>query len=158
MTTAVVDLGPVVKSVDVRRSARDAFCIFTDEISAWWPMKTHSRARDALGQVTVKVTIEPRVGGRVYETLNDGVELEWGEVAAYEPNTRFAMHWHMGRGLEQATLVSVRFEPLDANSTRVTLTHENWVRMGAEAETLRSGYANGWVTVFEKGFAQYANQ
>lgn len=155
---SVVELSPVVKTVDVRRSARDAFWIFTAEVAAWWPMATHTRAKTAEGQRTVKVTIEPRVGGRVYETLADGKELEWGEVSVYDPGALFAMEWHLGRPMAQATSVSVKFEPLDAQSTRVTLTHENWMRMGEEAEQLRKGYAGGWATVFEKHFKAYADQ
>jgi hypothetical protein len=57
----VVDLGPVVKTIEVRRSPDDAFRLFADHISAWWPMKTHSRAKDALGEVTVRVVFEGRV-------------------------------------------------------------------------------------------------
>lgn len=154
----VVDLSPLVKTVDVRRSARDAFRIFTAEVSAWWPMATHTRAKNALGQKTTKVIIEPRVGGRVYETLADGEELEWGEVSTYEPGALFAMEWHLGRPMAQATTVTVSFIPIDAQNTRVTLTHENWQRMGEEAENLRKGYAGGWATVFEKNFKAYADQ
>jgi hypothetical protein len=153
---SVVELTPIVKSIDVRRSALDAFCIFTEEVSAWWPMKTHSRAKDAAGERTVKVTIEPRVGGRIYETLHDGRELEWGEVSAYEPGSLFAMNWTMGRPKAQTTDVTVRFEQLSDQTCRVTLTHENWERMGEEAQSLRNGYNNGWVGVFEKGFGAYA--
>jgi uncharacterized protein YndB with AHSA1/START domain len=153
---SVVELSPIVKSIDVHRSAEDAFRIFTEEVSAWWPMKTHLRARDAAGERTVRVTIEPRLGGRVYETLNDGRELEWGEVSAYEPGAHFAMLWSMGRSAEQSTDVSVRFEVLSDQTCRVTLTHENWERMGDEAQKLRDGYNGGWVGVFEKGFGGYA--
>jgi hypothetical protein len=153
---SVVELAPIVKSIDVRRSAGDAFRIFTEEISTWWPMKTHSRARDAAGERTVRVTVEPRLGGRIYETLNDGRELEWGEVSAYEPGALFAMNWTMGRPKEQTTDVIVRFEPLGDQSCRVTLTHENWERMGEEGPKLREGYNNGWVSVFEKGFGEHA--
>jgi len=153
---SVVELAPIVKAIEVRRSAADAFRIFTEEISAWWPMKTHSRARDAAGEQTVRITIEPHVGGRIYETLNDGRELEWGEVFAYEPGVSFAMRWTMGRPAEQSTDVSVQFEALSDRSCRVTLTHENWERMGDEAQKLREGYNNGWVGVFEKGFGGYA--
>ncbi len=151
-----VELSAVLKSVDVRCSARDAFAAFTDEISAWWPMATHTRAKTAEGQKTVRVTIEPRVGGRVYETLADGVELDWGEVLAYVPGTLIELQWRMGRPAEQGTLVSVRFEPLTEKSCRVTLTHENWERVGEEAERMRKSYDNGWATVFEDGFAIHA--
>jgi hypothetical protein len=153
---SVVELAPVVKTIDVRRSAADAFHLFTDQISAWWPMMTHTRAKTAAGEVTVRVTIEPRVGGRIYETLHDGRELEWGEVSAYEPGALFAMKWLLGRPAEQVTDVSVRFEALSAQSCRVTLTHENWERMGEEAAKLRDAYNNGWVKVFEQGFGELA--
>ncbi|MGE0532932.1 MAG: hypothetical protein AB7G40_08760 [Hyphomonadaceae bacterium] len=153
---SVVEIAPIVKTINVRRSAADAFRIFTAEISAWWPVKTHSRARDAAGEVTIRVTVEPHVGGRVYETLNDGRELEWGNVTAYEPGALFALEWRMGRPAEQFTDVTVRFEPLSAQSCRVTLTHDNWQRMGEEGPKLREGYNNGWVSVFEKGFGSRA--
>jgi hypothetical protein len=153
---SVVELAPVVKSIDVRRSAADAFNIFTQEIFAWWPLQSHTRAKTAEGQRTVRVMIEPRVGGRVYETLETGEELEWGEVSAWKPGEFFSMGWRLGRPAEQTTDVSVRFEPIDAQSCRVTLTHENWERMGEEAERLRDAYNNGWVTVFEKGFGARA--
>jgi hypothetical protein len=153
---SVVELAPVVKSIDVRRSAADAFQIFTQEISAWWPLQTHTRARTAEGQRTVRVMIEPRVGGRIYETLETGEELEWGEVRAWTPGEFFSMGWRLGRPAEQTTDVSVKFEPIDAQTCRVTLTHENWERMGEEAERLRTAYNGGWVTVFEKGFGARA--
>ncbi|MBL8531357.1 MAG: SRPBCC domain-containing protein [Hyphomonadaceae bacterium] len=153
---SVVELGPIVKTVLVRRSADDAFRIFTEEISAWWPMRTHTRARTASGEVTARVSIEARVGGRVFETLADGRELEWGEVSAYEPGAVFAMTWRMGRPAAQFTDVSVRFEPLEAEACRVTLTHANWQRLGAEGEQQRKGYDNGWIAVFEQGFGGYA--
>ena len=153
---SVVELSPVVKSIDVRRSATDAFRVFTEEISAWWPLQSHTRAKTAEGQRTVRVMIEPRVGGRVYETLATGEELDWGEVRVWAPGARFAMAWRLGRPVDQTTDVSVTFEPLDAQTCRVTLTHENWERMGEEAEKLRNAYNGGWVTVFEKGFGARA--
>jgi hypothetical protein len=153
---SVVELAPIVKSVSVRRPASDAFRIFTEEISAWWPMDSHTRAKSAAGERTVRVTVEPRVGGRVYETLQDGRELEWGAVSAFEPGALFAIAWTMGRSADQSTDVSIRFEPTSPDSCRVTLTHENWERMGDEAPKLRDGYNNGWVSVFEKGFGGYA--
>jgi hypothetical protein len=151
---SVVELSPIVKSIDVRRSAREAFRMFTEEISAWWPMRTHNRGQTAKGEITVRVTVEPRMGGRVYETLEDGRDLEWGVVTAFEPGELFAMAWSLGR--PQSTDVSVRFEPLSENACRVTLTHENWQRMGEEANKLRDGYNGGWATVFETGFGGYA--
>jgi hypothetical protein len=153
---SVVEIAPIVKTIDVRRSAADAFHMFTGEIAAWWPLATHTRAKTAAGEVTASVTIEPRIGGRVYETLSDGRELEWGAVSAFQPGALFAMDWTMGRAPEQSTVVTVRFEPLSEASCRVTLTHENWERMGADGATLREGYNNGWIGAFDNGFGAYA--
>lgn len=155
---SVVEIAPIVKSIDVRRSASDAFRVFTDEISAWWPLESHTRANTKAGEATVRVTVEPRVGGRIYETLNDGRELDWGQVTAYEPGAHFAMQWRMGRPAEQGTDVSVRFEPLSDATCRVTLTHENWERMGEEGAKMREMYNNGWATVFDQRFGDYAGR
>jgi hypothetical protein len=154
---SVVEIAPIVKRIDVRRSAADAFRIFTEEMTAWWPLATHTRARTAAGEVTERVTVEPRIGGRIFETLNDGRELDWGEVTAFEPGGLFAMAWRMGRSAEQSTDITVRFEPLSDLSCRVTLTHENWERLGDEGAKLRDTYNNGWVGVFDNGFAAYVN-
>ena len=103
-------ISPVVKSIEVRRSADEAFAIFTQEISAWWPLATHTRARSAEGQTTERITIEPRVGGRVYETLTDGQALEWGEVLAFSPGVLLELNWRMGRPIDEGTHVRVQFD------------------------------------------------
>lgn len=154
---SVVELAPVVKTIEVRRSAADAFRIFTEQMSAWWPLQTHTLAEAAKGQKCERVTIEPAIGGRVYETLNDGTEHVWGEVLAYEPGLLFAMTWHVGLPPERATEVCVRFEPLSPTACRVTLTHARWDRMGADGPQMRAGYNSGWATVFERCFKDFAD-
>lgn len=152
---SVVELGPVVKSIEVRRSADDAFRLFTDEISAWWPMKKHTRAKDAAGEATVRVDFEARVGGRIYETLNTGEQREWGEVLAIEPCKRVAFSFSMGRPKDKCGEVEVRFERLGDKACRVTLTHTHWERFGDEAEAMRRGFANGWDAVFVDCFGAF---
>jgi uncharacterized protein YndB with AHSA1/START domain len=154
---SAVEMGPVVKSLDVRRAAADAFRMFTDEITAWWP-KAATRAKDAAGEKTVRIEIEPRVGGRVFETLNTGEERDWGEVLAFEPGRRFAFSWQFGRPKAQAGEVEVRFEPLGDDACRVTLTHAHWERLGADAEKMRGQYAGGWDFVFVDSFGAYAGR
>jgi len=153
---SVVELAPIVKTVQVHRTPAEAFRLFTEEISAWWPMKKHSRARDAAGEVTVRVDFETRVGGRIYETLNTGEQRDWGEVLAYEPGRRVLFSFQMGRPKEKSGEVEVRFDALDAGTCRVTLTHGEWERMGDEAEVMRGRFAGGWESVFVDGFGAYA--
>lgn len=152
----VVEIAPVVKTVDVLRTPADAFRLFTEEISAWWPLKTHTRARDAAGEVTVRVDFESRVGGRIFETLNTGEQRDWGEVLVFEPGRRVAFSFQMGRAREKAGEVEVRFEPLGPKGTRVTLVHSHWERLGDEAEQLRGRFANGWESAFVHGYGAFA--
>jgi uncharacterized protein YndB with AHSA1/START domain len=154
--SSVVEIAPLVKTVTVHRSPADAFRLFTEEMSAWWPLKRHSRARDAAGEVTVRVDFETRVGGRIYETLNTGEQRDWGEVLAYDPGRRVAFSFQMGRPRDKSGEVEVRFEAIDGASTRVTLTHTHWERFGDEAEVMRGRFANGWDAVFVDAFSHYA--
>jgi hypothetical protein len=151
-----IELPPVIRSIEVARSAADAFRIFTAETIAWWPLKKHTQARSAAGETTTAITIEPRAGGRVYETCNTGKEIDWGEVTAFQPVSRFAMRFWMGLPREQGGDVEVRFEPLGADRCRVTLSHSGWERFGADAMATRGRFVVGWADVFETGFAQYA--
>src|SRR3978361_2377352 len=128
----VVELAPVVKSIIVRRRPVDAFHIFTAEIAAGWPWRKHTRAKDALGEVTVRVDFEGRVGGRIYETLNTGEQRDWGEVLAFEQGKRAGCSFGMGRTRDTAGEVDVRFEPAGEDACRVTLTHRHWERFGDE--------------------------
>jgi uncharacterized protein YndB with AHSA1/START domain len=153
---STVELSPLVKTVNVRRSPDEAFRLFTEEISAWWPMKQHSRARDAAGEVSVRVEFEVRVGGRIFETLNTGEQRDWGEVLAFEPGKRVVFSFQMGRPRDKSGEVEVRFEPLDARNCRVTLTHSHWERFGTEAEVMRGRFAGGWEVVFGECFLTYA--
>lgn len=148
-------IAPVIKTIEVSHSPLDTFLAFTEEIGAWWPLETHTRANRSDGERSVNVVVEPRVDGRIYEVLQDGRELDWGVVAGFEPGVHFSMHWRLGRPAEQGTLVSVRFEPIEPSGCRVTLTHENWERMGEEGARMREAYENGWIEVLERRFAAH---
>lgn len=144
----VVELAPLVKTLDLAASRETAFDVFVGEIGTWWPLATHTRAKTALGQTTETVIIEKRAGGRIFERLTDGAELDWGTVAAYEPPARFTMSWRMGRPESEATTVDVAFEALGPDRCRVTLTHRDWERLGSEAQARRANYDKGWESVF----------
>ena len=156
--SSAVEIAPIIKHMDVRRSAADAFRLFTAEMTAWWPMKTHSRAKDALGELTIRVDCEMRIGGRLYETLNTGEERDWGEVLAIEPGRLIRFSFQMGRDKDKSGEVEVRFDPIDDTSCRVTLKHEHWERLGSEGADMRNRFANGWETAFHEGFGTFAGR
>lgn len=141
---------PVIKRVTVACGADEAFEVFVARIGVWWP-KGHS-ASAASGHEALDVTIEPRVGGAVYETMYDGGRNDWGEVLVYEPGALLAMTWHPGNNAECPTRVEVRFEAV-AEGTLVELTHSGWDIWGAAADEKRGMYDGGWEFVLGERFA-----
>ena len=69
MTIAQFPVPPVVKAVTVRAAPTRAFALFANELARWWPL-----AQFHTGPDPVDCTIEPRVGGRVFEKSADGRE------------------------------------------------------------------------------------
>lgn len=136
---------PVVKRIVVRMDPDGAFDLFTREMSLWWPLRTHSCA----GDDSVRVQVEPHVGGQIIETAKDGSRAPWGTVLAWEPPRRFAMTWHPMSDPAQATRVEVSFMPDSEGGCRVELVHSGWEARGVDADAWRTRYEGGWVAVLE---------
>lgn len=139
---------PVEKSVLVRCDPARAFAAFTAEIAQWWPMQTHSVAEAQ----TRAVAIEPKVGGRIFETAADGTESEWGRILAWSPPTGFSMTWHPGRVADPHTVVELSFAA-ENGATRVRLVHRGWDALGKDGAASRENYNGGWDMVFGQAFA-----
>ena len=143
-----VQLPPVRKDLVVHCRPKLAFDVFTARISDWWPLATHSvGAEEATG-----VSLEPRQGGRLFETCTDGAEHVWGHVTHWDPPAGFDCTWHPGREADTATRLSLRFHA-DEGGTRVVLEHAGWEILGDEAEATRNGYDGGWESVFGEAYA-----
>ena len=113
-------------SVFVRVGRADAFDIFTREIDAWW--RTGPQYRIA-GRRRGQLFLEPKVGGRMFETfdLTTGSRtIEVGKVTEFEPPARLALEW---RGVNfkphEKTFVEVSFEA-QGEGTMVTVRHRGW--------------------------------
>lgn len=149
---AVPELEPVRKELVVRCRLGLAFEVFTARMAEWWPMASHSVGQEQ----TRSVTVEPAVGGRLYETCADGSEHTWGEVTHWDPPSGFDCTWHPGRQPNQATRLSLRFEA-EGEGTRVRLEHRGWEILGDLAEETRAGYDGGWETVLMTLYKEAAN-
>ena len=142
---------PIVKRQRVNCSAGQAFEVFVSRISAWWPLEEHA-ASAADGKAAQAVTFEPRVGGRLYETMHDGRINEWGEVLVFEPGRRFATSWHPGNNKDEPTRLEVEFAEGEDGTCEVTLTHSGWEIWADRAAEMRENYNNGWDFVFGQRF------
>lgn len=141
---------PLEKSVHVPCAPARAFHAFTAEIGQWWPLSTHSVAQEkARG-----VTIEPRAGGRVFETNAAGQEHDWGTVLEWAPPHLFAMTWHPGRAAASGQRVELTFVA-EGGGTRVTLRHRGWESLGADGAKTRDAYDSGWDKVLAGCYADF---
>jgi hypothetical protein len=140
---------PIRQSTLVRASVRHTFDTFVTTIGAWWPVQPFSAGKDRVRDVTV----EQRQGGRVYETWDDGTEIDWGTLLAWQPPERFTITW---TGTPAATEVEFTFTALGPALTRVTVEHRGWEVLTdeqlAEDCALPGGYASGaysqgWATI-----------
>lgn len=150
--TATISPSPVRRTVTVKAAPQRAFDVFTAGFSRWWPKG------QSIGRVAQKTaTIEPRPGGRWYETGEDGSECLWGDVIAWEPPQRIVLAWRIGADWKYdpklLTEVEVRFVPLAGGGTLVELEHRLLENMGerAEATAAMLGSEGGWGGIL-KGF------
>jgi hypothetical protein len=140
---------PVRQSTLVRASVQHTFDTFVAATGAWWPVQPFSAGQDRVRDVTV----EQRQGGRVYETWDDGTEVDWGTLLAWQPPERFTMTW---TGTPAATEVEFTFTALGPALTRVTVEHRGWEALTEEqlaADCALPGgyssgaYSQGWATI-----------
>jgi uncharacterized protein YndB with AHSA1/START domain len=120
-------------------------------MAEWWPLETHSIAADTLeGRVRARsVAVEPGVGGRILETMSDGVQAEWGRVLEWEPPHRVVLSWKPNLEQGPFTRVEVTFSPAGTGS-RVELVHTGWEAFGPTADDRRRRYDAGWEPVLQR--------
>jgi uncharacterized protein YndB with AHSA1/START domain len=135
-------LTPLRKSITVPWTPDAAFRRFTDQISEWWPLASHSVG----GKRAERVVFERRVGGRIYEVVRGGEEHTWGTVTRWEPPRRVDFTWHPGMKPETSQQIELQFLAA-GEGTRVELTHTGWERLGDLARRARKGYPIGWAYV-----------
>lgn len=117
---------PIRNSVQIDCPVEDAFQLFTERFAEWWPLATHSLNQDE----AESCAIEPWEGGRVFERTRSGEEHEWGTVTRWDPPHRIEFAWHPGTHAAGRQRVEVEFS-VNADGTRVTLTHTGWQLAGA---------------------------
>src|SRR5215831_7844163 len=135
------DLSPILREFEVDCSLEHAFHTWTRQLDLWWPLKRHSVS----GTNAASVTIQPQLGGRIFETTRDGEKLLWGTVNVWDPPNRFGYLWHLGEAdASEATQVTITFTALGRTRTRVTIEHKGWENAGPKAGPRRRGNEWGW--------------
>ncbi len=132
---------PIRHTLRVKASQEKAFDTFVAGMGGWW-IKAHS----LLKSPQKDVVIEPRAGGRWYETGEDGSEQDWGKVVAWERPERIVLAWQLDADFDYdpafETTVEVRFIP-DGDHAVVEFEHRDLERYGDRAVEVRGGYESG---------------
>jgi len=126
MTAATIP--PIEGKTTVNVPVEQAFTVFTESFTAWWPHQYH------IGQSDVaEVILESHEGGRWYEIGVDGTECDWGRVLVWEPPSRVLFTWQIGGDWQ--------FDPDPAHASEIE------VRFHADgpAQTANYGNPNGHV-------------
>ncbi|GFG48714.1 ATPase [Mycolicibacterium agri] len=134
-----------------------AFDLFTNRMVEWWPAEHHLAQSPV-----VAMTVEPRVGGRIYDSCEDGSESEWGQVIEWDPPSGFTFAWmidgtwQLETDVEKASRVSVSFTA-EGDGTRVTVVHKDFWRLthGGQGMADAVGGSTGWGVGLQR-FAEFA--
>jgi uncharacterized protein YndB with AHSA1/START domain len=142
MTSGSDDPNSVRKVMSVEAPQAIAWRVFTQSMGKWWPLATYK-----IGKANaVDAIIEPRVGGRWYESGDDGTTCDWGRVLIWEPHSRLVLSWDIDANWQYDpqlnTEIEIRFIAEGANRTRVELEHRRLDRYGARRDEMR--------TIFDK--------
>lgn len=145
---------PIIRTVAVKQPPAQAFTLFADHIKLWWKKGT------TLGKTPHDdIVLEKKPGGRWYERGEDGVEMDWGQVLAYEPPGRLLLNMQLNTKFQYdpslVTEVEIIFVPGADGGTLVTLEHRNLERLGASADGLIAALASGWTSHVAE-FGEYA--
>jgi len=132
---------PLRLDLDVACPVGHAFTVWTAGIGTWWPAD-----HTVTGERGLRVVLEGRVGGRIYERTPAGAEHDWGEVTTWEPPSRLAYRWFLRADRADATDVEIRFVPT-GEGTRVEIEHRGWERLGVRADDWRDRNRQGWSTL-----------
>lgn len=130
---------PLRLSFEVACSPDHAFRTWTERATAWWPPQ-HTVSHEP----GTEIVFEPRPGGRIYERTPDGREIEWGEIADWEPPHRLSYRWHIATDPANATEVEIVFRKLADATTRVEIEHGGWDSLGEIGQAWREANQAGW--------------
>jgi uncharacterized protein YndB with AHSA1/START domain len=113
-------------SVLVEVPPEEAFRVFTEEIDQWW---RRGLAYRVAGKRRGIIHLEPRVGGRLFESFESGGStrvVETGRVTVWEPPERLVFEWRaVNFAPSEKTEVEVSFAE-SPSGTLVTVTHRGW--------------------------------
>ena len=129
----------IEKNVFLPLPPAEAFALFTERISEWWP-ESHRPSKDPRSEVRIVPL------GRFRERTADGREFDLGLVRAWEPPVLLELDFYLGTDREHPTSVTVRFTP-EGEGTRVVVEHRPTAASESLWELRAPRYQSSWDAV-----------
>ena len=120
-------LDPITHEYALQCGAAQAFETYAGRIGEWWDPSYTANA-----ETLEAVTIEPRVGGRVYATHSDIDDDDWGEVTVWEPGTKLVHTFTLAQDPAHPSQVTVEFTAAGDGCT-MRFSHRGWTEANAAA-------------------------
>jgi uncharacterized protein YndB with AHSA1/START domain len=140
---------PIRKQLVVEAPLERCFRVFTERVEVWWPAEHHIGASPIAA-----ITIEPRVGGRWFETGVDGTQCDWGRVLTWDPPRRLVLAWQLTAEWkfdpDFVTEVEVRFTGDGPRRTIVDFEHRDLERFGEHVAAMRGAMDGGWGGILDR--------
>jgi Activator of Hsp90 ATPase homolog 1-like protein len=151
----MMNFQPILCRTTVKAPPASAFVLFTEHTKDWWKKETPFRT-----QPNRNFSIAKYAGGRWFERDEDGGEVNWGEVLAFEPAGRLLLGMQLNAQFNYdpsaLTEIEIAFANAPGGGSIVTLEHRCLERLGAGAEPMIEAMRAGWERHIEE-FAQYAS-
>ncbi|MEK6480569.1 SRPBCC family protein [Catalinimonas sp. 4WD22] len=141
-------------------SAHEAFHKFIKELGEWWP-REYSWSQDKLESIS----IEARKDGLCTEIGPHGFRADWGRVIEIDVPQLIVFKWQISPQRvpepdpSKSSEVSIKFEEVQSDSTRLLFEHRNFEKHGEDAEEYRQAMDSerGWDYILAL-FLKYAAQ
>src|SRR5262249_6789391 len=123
--SAPTAIAPVHKTTRVKAPIAHAFEVFTSGLTRWWP-HNHGVGKKPIE----KGLMEPRLGGRCFESTSSGEKPAAATITHGEPPHRLVLRWQVNAQWKAAPAmkseVEVRFTADGPDATRVELVHHKF--------------------------------
>lgn len=120
--------------IDISTGRENVFDLLTNNISDWWG-KPYVNSTES-----TKITLEPRIGGLLYESWGVDGGYKWGEVSSIKQNELLEITGSLSMRNAIYGNVSFKLEKIGFN-TRIELIHKAY---GDLSDDINQKYTNGW--------------
>jgi len=137
----------IVLELKINAPVDTVWTSLVDQIGEWWPKDFY------VGSAPKRISIEPRVGGLVYEDWGDGQGVVWGQILTLESGRR--IQWVGDMTAEYGGPArSITTYTLSADGEKTSLTFRD-TPYGALSETALADMTEGWTYLMERCFQVY---